>query len=148
MANKHAVSILLHKTNAGIAIVADHLPTKKELCRAAKVRPGTYASEFVERSHEFFIGRSIDVRAEYEDYYTAEYECLEEFLYQKYGMAKQCVQALRDAIRSDRFLGLKKESWGGDWQMQSLSEYLPVGLAAMMAAMHATWAEDGHEDQV
>jgi hypothetical protein len=145
---KDAVRILLHKTNVGVAVVAGRCPTKKDLCRAAGVRPGTYAAELVERFHEFFIGRAVDVRGEYEQYYAAEYGCLEEFLYQKYGMAEQCVQALRDAIRSDRFLGLAKESWGRDWQMQSLSEYFPVGLAALMAAMHAAWAEDGHEDQV
>lgn len=146
--SKPVVSILLHKTNVGVALVAKCRPTKKDLCRAAKVRPGTYAAELVERFHEFFIGRAVDVRGEYEQYYAAEYECLEEFLYQKYGMAGRCLRALKDAIKSKAFLGLVKESWGRDWQMQSLAKYFPVAIEALMAAMHAAWAEDGHEDQV
>jgi len=146
--SKPVVSILLHKTNVGVAIVAKCRPTKKDLWQAAKVRPCTYAAELVERFHEFFIGRAVDVRGEYKQYYATEYGCLEEFLYQKYGMAKPCVLALRDAIRSDRFLGLKKEGWGRDWQMENLLEYCPEGLVALMASVHAAWAEDGHEDQV
>jgi len=145
---KPAAMILLHKTNVGIAVVAKCRPTKKDLCQAARVRPGTYAAELVERFHEFFISRAEDIRAEYEQFYAAEYGCLEEFLYQKYGMAGRCLRALTDAIKSKAFLGLVKESWGRDWQMKGLLEYCPEGPAALMAAVHAAWAEDGHEDQV
>jgi hypothetical protein len=143
---KPAAMILLHNTNVGIVVVVKYRPTKKDLCQSARVRPGTYAAELVERFHEFFIGRADDLRAEYEHYYMTEYGCLEEFLYQKYGMAGQCLRALKDTIQSKAFLGLVKKSWGRDWQMDGLLAYCPEGLDPIMSAVRAAWAEDTHED--
>jgi hypothetical protein len=136
---KPAAIILLQKTNVGIAVVAKCRPTKKDLCQAARVRPGTYAAELVERFHKFFIGRACDVRAEYKQYYAEEYGSLGEFLYKKCGMDVRSLSALKGSVGSMEFVGVVQESWGRDWQMQSLLENCPKEFEAVMAAVHAAW---------
>ncbi len=139
-------AILIHNTAAGMIVTAPSPPTRDGFRAKAKVLPGTYACTLVDRFYEFLCGRALDVRREYEEYYRPEYPTMMHFLYHKYGLLADQVEALQPFIEKDTYLGLVHRSWGHDWQMQSFLEHCETGIAAMMSAVGVEWAENRDED--
>lgn len=138
--------IVIYKTNFGMVTVAPTRPSKQALRRMAGVAPGTYAAELIDRFHDFFVGRAVDLREEYEKYYVPEYLTISDFLYHKYAMTPRHVKAIEPLITQGKFVGLVRETWGRDWQMGSLLEYCETGLVVLMKAVNASWAEADDEN--
>lgn len=136
---------LMHRTNIGMIIVASERPRPDEIIKHAGVATGSYAAELVERFYHFLVGRAIDVKKEYQDYYASEYLNVKEFLYQKYGLSPKYLRRLYKAIKSDAFIGLVPSTWGRDWQIESLMEY-DGGMNVVMKALHAKVVENDDED--
>lgn len=138
--------IVIYKTNIGMVTTALTRPNKEALGRMAMVSPGTYAAELVDRFHDYFVGRAVDLREAYEKYYVPEYLTISDFLYHKYAMTPRHVKTIKPLIAQGNFVGLVRKTWGRDWQMESLLKYCETGRAALMKTVNAVWAEEYDED--
>jgi hypothetical protein len=137
--------IVIYKTNFGMVTTAPTRPSKQALRRMAGVTLGTYAAELVDRFHHFFVGRAVDLREEYEKYYVPEYVTIPHFLYHKYAMTYKHVKAIEPLIAKGYFVGLVRETWGRDWQMESLLDQCETALTILMKSVKASFAEINNE---
>ena len=138
--------IVIYKTNFGMVTAAPTRPSKQALRRMAGVAQATYAAELVDRFHDFFVERAVDLREEYEKYYTSEYPTISDFLYYRYALTPRHVKIIESLIAQGNFVGLVRKTWGRDWQMESLLEYCETGCALLMKAVNASWAEEHDEN--
>jgi hypothetical protein len=140
--------IVIYKTSFGMVTAAPTRPNKQALRRMAGVAPGTYAAELVDRFHDFFVGRAVDLREEYEKYYVPEYVTISHFLYHKYAMTHKHVKAIEPLIAQGNFVGMVRETWGRDWQMESLLDQCETVLTILMKSVKASFAEINDEGKV
>jgi len=138
--------IVIYRTNSGMVVTAPTLPDKEVLQSIARVVAESYAAELIDRFWAYFVGRSVDLREEYEKYYAPEYATIPQFLYQKYAIAPRYIKTLEPLIARGDFVGLVKKTWGRDWQMESLLDYCETGLATLMKAVNASFAEVSDEN--
>jgi len=62
--------------------------TKQEMLKIAKVKPHTYAWQFVEEIHHSIFICAKNLMNEYKNYYLLEYDSFEEYLFWRYGIQK------------------------------------------------------------
>lgn len=139
--------VFLIETVAGIIIASERHPDLKDILKAASVTQESYAEEFIERIYEFFIGTAIDLKAEYQEYYRAEYTDILSFLYHKYAMNENDLSKLSVSAKSyGCLLLIKNMRWGRDYQIDSLFENSEEGHDIIMQVLNATLIGDNDED--
>ncbi len=139
--------VFLIETVAGIIIASERHPDLKDILKAASVTQESYAEEFIERIYEFFIGTAIDLKAEYQEYYRAEYTDIQSFLYHKYAMDEEDLLRLSAVPQPYACLLLIKDRrWGRDYQIDSLFEHSEKGLDMIMKTLNATFTGEDDED--
>ena len=95
-----------------LLVVFDRRYALSEFRQVARVAPGSYADELVERIHNCLFKYPRDVYAEYEKYYSVEYPDFAKFLYWKYGVDKDVALKIRDRISDGAYVGYGRDSIG------------------------------------
>ncbi len=70
----------------------------------AKVKPNTYAWQFVTDLHNSIFFRSRDLMLEYKKYYHLEYDTFEEFLFWRYGIQENFFDGITKNLENGLFL--------------------------------------------
>lgn len=138
---------ILIQTSVGIVLASENRPVLKDFLKAAGVKRGSYAAELLERIYAFFIDTSIDLTAEYKNYYESEYIDMPRFLYHKYAMNKNDLSKLFVSTKSHgHLLFIKSIRWGRDYQIDGLFEHSESGHDIIMQALNAKLIGDNDED--
>jgi len=74
-----------------------------EFCNVSK---NTYGEDFSRRIYNKVIGHAIDVRQEFENYYSTEYQSLKEFLFWKYCVPDIYFDDLFQNYSQSTFIGI------------------------------------------
>lgn len=137
--------IRLYETNIGMIIVCAQRPSREQILKHGGALDGSYAADLIKRLYHFIVGRAIDLKKEYQDYYESEYSDIKAFLYHRYCLSGKWLERLAIAIEGDGFVGLVPSTWGRDWQIDSLIEY-DDEFDVVAKALHAEWVENDDED--
>jgi len=88
---------------------------KSDFIRAARVVAGSYAEELMERIYDCLVTYAVDIREEYQKYYSDEYPDLETFLYWKYDVDRATIAEIMENLKAGDFLGYGSVYSGGDY---------------------------------
>jgi hypothetical protein len=138
---KRPTAIKLRHTEAGIVMLCRREPTLEGCMARAKVRPGSYAAEIVHRIYESYVEDSIDLKEEFDKYYSPEYGNVYRFLYEHYGCDAGGIRALSQESASDYIIRLvrKSFSFGRDWNTGTIVENVEEGDRALFRILDAEW---------
>jgi len=139
------LQIRVYETNIGIIIVCAQRPSREQILKHGGARDGSYAADLIKRLYHFIVGRAIDLKKEYQDYYESEYRDIKAFLYHRYCLSAKWLERLAIEIEGDGFVGLVPSTWGRDWQIESLIEH-DDEFEVVAKALHAEWVENDDED--
>lgn len=83
-------------------ICLDALINQAKLLRTAKVKPGTYAGELITDLHDGIFRRSIELKRDYAEYYSAEYATFAEYVHKRFRFAPEMVRLASEQFSSSR----------------------------------------------
>ena len=98
-------------------IVINENLTKEVFLDKAMTKEGSFARDMFERMYDSLFSELIDLRQEYKKYYALEYERFEAFLYKKYNLEPDDIEAiLRVENESEDYTIYKKDDFAyGDY---------------------------------
>jgi hypothetical protein len=137
--------ICLYNTNIGIIIAAKRRPKLEYFYKIAGVLPGTYASSLIESFYNFFLGKAIEFKEEYNCYYREEYKDIFHFLYHKYGMSHSSINALKRALQRGEYVAYSQRTSGRNWPFQDYME-LNRWSSLIIKSLNAIWVDIADED--
>ena len=93
--------------------------TKDIFLGKAAVKESGFAKEMFSRMYDSIFSELIDLEREYEKYYSKEYEKFEVFLYKKYNLEAEGIEALMDLkAKNDDYKIYKMEDYSyGDYSL-------------------------------
>lgn len=80
--------------------------TKKKFVNYFKPQKGSYSESFVLSIYDCLIINSIDIKNEYDTYYSDEYDSIEEFLFLRYFVTEDVIRKICDDLQKKEFIGI------------------------------------------
>jgi hypothetical protein len=108
--------IILDKNN--YLLIIDERMNKELFVSNAKVREGTYAFDLIKRISEVIFSETIDLKKEFETYYSDEYNSFIDFLIKKYHVEAHIAEDISRRIDMKILFGNKLSY--GDYGLSSI----------------------------
>lgn len=85
--------------------------TKKKFIKKADVGKNSFAEQLFERIYDFITSELIDLKREYEKYYSREYDNFKMFLDKKFNIPKSMIEKFQDYEKKHPNLILYRKDW-------------------------------------
>ena len=106
---------------------------------------GGYAQQLMERIFDCLMTGLVNLREEYQTYYSPEYSDIESFLFWKYSISEEILERIQHNIGSNDLVGYGALYSGGDYTLGQL-----ITSDEMLKVLNSIFAElnrNSHEDK-
>lgn len=104
----------------GYFLIINQNFTRENFISNANVKTGTYAYELTERIYKTLFSEVVDVKAEYEKYYSDEFDTMFGYIKRKYNLKADVLNAIKKYYSKNMILYYGKVHTTGDYNLEQL----------------------------
>lgn len=103
------------KSKNQVIVIAKEELSLIEFMSRAKVRTNSHAGQLIERTWNYLFGEMLDLRKEYNSFYSREYDSFVVFMEKYYGCYESLLEKIKDLGDKSGYIGVTKFLFGSNF---------------------------------